>query len=297
MGFDLQRFISVRDGPNVRQSYDAVWVDYERGLWRFISFYSHPVQNRDLRPFDDYSNNHLTYGGFRAERQLTSDSSLSVILSRFTQDGARFPSVSGNERRNILDLHYAGKHAGIDWDLEAMRQGGDMGGDSIRAWAVGNLAGYTFAAAPWTPRLGLQVDAASGDKNRNDRQLNTFNPLFPKLPYFSEANLATPANLLDIQPNLTLTVTPRVTFNVGWNPLWKEAEQDAFYAPPLAAVTGTTGRSGSFMGQQLSTTVSWTIIDRLSISGTYVHYTPGDRLREIGGKSGDFFATWAQWQF
>ena len=46
MGFDLQRFISVRDGPNVRQSYDAVWVDYERGLWRFISFYSHPVQIR-----------------------------------------------------------------------------------------------------------------------------------------------------------------------------------------------------------------------------------------------------------
>ena len=28
---DLQRFVSVRDGPNVRQSYDAGWADYENG--------------------------------------------------------------------------------------------------------------------------------------------------------------------------------------------------------------------------------------------------------------------------
>ena len=45
--FDLQRFVSVRDGPNIRQSYDAAWADYERGPWRFITFYSQPVQARD----------------------------------------------------------------------------------------------------------------------------------------------------------------------------------------------------------------------------------------------------------
>jgi hypothetical protein len=38
IGFDLQRFVSIRDGPNVRQSYDAAWIDYEKGKWRYISF-------------------------------------------------------------------------------------------------------------------------------------------------------------------------------------------------------------------------------------------------------------------
>jgi hypothetical protein len=33
-------------------------------------FYSHPVQNRDVSPFDDYSSPKLTYGGFRVERQI-----------------------------------------------------------------------------------------------------------------------------------------------------------------------------------------------------------------------------------
>ena len=46
-GFDLQRFLSVRDGPNVRQSYDGVSVAYTRGPWRFIALYTDPVQNRN----------------------------------------------------------------------------------------------------------------------------------------------------------------------------------------------------------------------------------------------------------
>src|SRR5580704_11312558 len=28
--FDLQRFVSSRDGPNVRQSYDGAWAEYQR---------------------------------------------------------------------------------------------------------------------------------------------------------------------------------------------------------------------------------------------------------------------------
>lgn len=187
IGFDLQRFVSVRDGPNVRQSYDAAWLDYEVDRWRFISFYSHPVQDRDLRPFDDYSNDRLNYGGFRMERQLMSAAQVSVYFSRFTQDGVRFPSVSGNESRDIVDVHFSGKHAAIDWDVEGMTQSGQLGGEPIHAWAFGSLLGYTFMEIPWRPRAGLQFDAASGDKSPTDHELNTFNPLFPNGYYVTLA--------------------------------------------------------------------------------------------------------------
>ena len=33
VAFDLQRFASVRDGANVRQAFDGLWVRYERGDW------------------------------------------------------------------------------------------------------------------------------------------------------------------------------------------------------------------------------------------------------------------------
>ena len=68
MAFDLQRFVSVRDGPNVRQAYDALWLDWEKREWRFIGFWSRPVQYRGERPFDDFSNERLQNGGFRVER-------------------------------------------------------------------------------------------------------------------------------------------------------------------------------------------------------------------------------------
>jgi hypothetical protein len=59
-GFDLQRFLSVRDGPNVRQSYDGVSVAYTSGPWRYIALYTDPVQNRNSPLFDDYSSPHLS---------------------------------------------------------------------------------------------------------------------------------------------------------------------------------------------------------------------------------------------
>src|SRR5260221_5053584 len=147
-GFDLQRFVSVRDGPNVRQSYDAAWFDYEQGPWRYITFYSHPVQDRDLRPFDDDSNNQLTYGGFRVERKIADSTSLSAYLSRFTQDGARFPSGRGYERRDIVDVRFAGTKGSLDWDVEAMNQVGRIGPQDIEASAIGSLTGFTLPDFP-----------------------------------------------------------------------------------------------------------------------------------------------------
>lgn len=159
--FDLERFVSARDGPNVRQSYDAAWVDYEAYPWRLITFYSLPVQTRDLRAFDDYSSGRLTYGGARLERRLTETSQVTGYYSHLTNDNAKFLTVSGHEDRDIFDLRLGGTAGGFDWDAEAMGQVGEIGGESIRAWAVGSLGGYTFGDLLWSPRAGLQVDAAS----------------------------------------------------------------------------------------------------------------------------------------
>ncbi len=38
----------------------------------------------------------------------------------------------------------------------------------------------------WTPRLGLSIDVASGDRNPHDNKLETFNPLFPNGNYVAD---------------------------------------------------------------------------------------------------------------
>src|SRR6201984_2001661 len=112
---DLQRFVSVRDGPNVRQSYDAGWADYENGPWRFITFYSLPVQVRDNTIFDDYSSvNAQTFGGVRMERKLTDTININAYYANFTQTNVHFPNAAGDERRDIFDFRTSGTANHID---------------------------------------------------------------------------------------------------------------------------------------------------------------------------------------
>jgi hypothetical protein len=288
MGFDLQRFVSVRDGPNVRQSYDAAWVDYERGKWRYITFYSHPVQYRDLRPFDDYSNGRLTYGGFRVERKVTDFANVSAYFSRFTQDGAKFPSARGNEQRNIADVRFAGAKDSVDWDLEAMNQTGQIGSKDIEAWAFGSLAGYTMTGFPWKPRAGLQIDAASGNKNPNDHQFNTFNPLFPNGYYFTLAGYTGYANIIHVKPSLTLHPSQRLKLIAAIGMQWRESTADAVYTQPDIPVAGTVGRPGGYTGTYGQFRTDWAATSHISLAFEVVHFSIGRAIRAAGGHGSDY---------
>jgi hypothetical protein len=286
--FDLQRFVSVRDGPNVRQSYDAAWLDYERGKWTFIGFYSQPVQDRDLRAFDDYSSSRLTFSGVRIERALSGWGQVSAYYARFTQNAANFLSVSGNERRDVLDVRFGGKAKGFDWDVEAMNQTGAIGGDPIRAWAFGSLGGYTFAGLGWSPRLGLQVDAASGDSNPHDRVLGTFNPLFPNGYYVTMASYTGYVNFIHVKPSLTVHPTKTLTLMFAGAGQWRETTGDAVYIQPNIPVPNTAGRPGRFTGTYGQFRADWAVTSHYTAAIEAVHFAGADVIRQAGGHDGNY---------
>lgn len=89
--------------------------------------------------------------------------------------------------------------------MEATYQLGDFGNRSIGAYTFANDVGYTLTSVPWSPRLGLRLDLASGDADASDGRLGTFEAPFPNLPYLIVVNFAGPANLVDVHPSLTLS--------------------------------------------------------------------------------------------
>lgn len=296
MSFGSGRLISVREAPNVRRAFDGVRASWSgaEGI-RIDGFAVRPV-TPERGSFNDRSDSAQAFWGAYATVK-TGVTNFDLYYLGLDRENARFAQGTASERRHTVGARQFGKRAGFDWNIEEAVQFGSFGDASIRAWTVSANLGYTASELPFSPRFGFNADAISGDHNTKDGTLGTFNPLFPKLPYFSEANLAAPANLLDIQPNLTLTITPDVTASIGWNLLWKQALADAFYAPPLTPVRGTAGGSGRYIGQQVSFSTTWNVTEALAIGGTYVHYEPGGRTRDAGGQSGDFFTAWAQWQF
>jgi len=98
-----------------------------------------------------------------------------------------FTNVTGNERRNIIDIRTSGAVKGFDWDVEGMNQSGSIG----RADHPGR--GTRFISrlharrrAVETSHGALAVDVATGDHNPSDNRLETFNPLFPNGYYLAD---------------------------------------------------------------------------------------------------------------
>ena len=290
MNFDFQRFVSDRDGPNVRQSFDAAWGDYENGPWKFITFYSQPVQiyNFGAHPFDDYSSGANTFSVVRAQRELFGWATLSGYYAYYTLDNAKYLSVRGNERRDSIDIRFFAKTNGFDGDLEVMSQTGSIGNDTIRAWAVGSLSGYTFADIGWTPRLGIQFDAASGDSNPRDNVLQTFNPLFPNGYYFTLAGYTGYTNLIHVKPSIAVHPTNSLTLSLAVAAQWRETTADAVYTQGSVPVPGTAGQPGRYTGTYGQLDLNWAMTSHSSFAIQAVRFDVGDAIRRVGGHDSDY---------
>jgi hypothetical protein len=295
LSFGSSRLVSVRDSPNIRRAFDGV-----RTAWiaspdtRIDAFLVRPVAPQSGL-FDDRSDPAQVFWGVYGTSPVPGITGLKVDLYYLglNRERSRFAQGTADEHRHTVGARLFGKAGAFDWNVEGAYQFGRFGRADIQAWMVSAVVGYSFADLPFSPRIGLNADAISGDGNLRDGRLGTFNPLYPRLPYFSEANLVGPANLIDIQPNLTLTLLPTLKLTLGWNPLWKQAKADAFYGPTIAPVARTAGGAGRYLGHQVSTTLEWSPSEHLTLGGTYVAYEPGDRIRQAGGVSGSFAAGWA----
>ncbi len=288
MGFDLQRFVGVRDGPNVRQSFDAVWADWERSAWRVITFWSHPVQNVRGEPFDDSSSRRLQYGGFRIGRNDAGPGKLSAYYSRYEADAAHYLDGGGKERRDNVDVHYTVARGPVDADLEGMWQSGRVGSEQIRAWALGSVGGYTFEQARWRPRIGLQLDLASGDRRCGDGTLGTFNPLFPNAYYFTLMSTPTYVNLIHLRPSLELRPVHNLRLIARLGLQWRLTTEDAVYVIPNRPVPGTAGTAGRWTGIYEQLRAEWQINRNWAAAVEGVQYQVGDALRRAGGLNANY---------
>jgi hypothetical protein len=286
--FDLQRFVSSRDGPAVRQSFDAVWADWESGPWRVLGFLSQPVQYDDAKAFDDTSSGHFRFDVVRVERHVQGTNELSAYYGRFSRSNGRYGDAVGEEDRDVFDLRYAGALGAIDWDLEGMAQRGSVASARIRAWGLGGRAGYTFKTIAWSPRLGLQADAASGDRRKADGVLGTFNPLFPNGFYFSRAGYTGYANLIHLKPSVSVAPTAKLSVQAAVAGQWRETTRDAIYTQPNIALPGSAGVGGRWTGAYGQLHADYLINRNMTAGLEVVHYEVGQAIRQVGGQDSDY---------
>jgi hypothetical protein len=288
LAFGSGRLISVRESPNIRRTFNGARSFVRAGSLNIDALLVRPTSIK-RGVFDDGIDDEQWLYGIYATAPITAVSGLSVdfYYLGYERDQARFVQGTADEKRHSVGMRLFGKRGGADWDIEAAYQFGSFGSADISAWTVATAAGFTFERLPLKPRLGLKADIASGDKDPSDGSLQTFNPLYPKLPYFTEAGLVAPANIMDVHPTLDITPAPGLTISTGANLLWRHRRADAFYAPPLVAVPGLSGR-GRYIGTQFEAGAEWQASRYIEMKLSYVHFIPGSPIEQIGARNVDF---------
>jgi hypothetical protein len=276
------RIIDVREGPNVRRKFDGGRAMLSAGGWQVDGLAVQPTVLQ-TGVFDDrIDDRQQLWGVYASGRPFGADQTLDLYYLGFRDESAGYDQGRADEHRHSLGVRLAGAKGGWDWDLEALYQFGSFGAGDIRAWTAASTGGYRFAQAHFQPRIGLSANIASGDRNPNDADLETFNPLFPRGSYFSELALLGPRNFYDVHPSLTLELTDDISLVTDWNFFWRQSTKDGVYNPGGQLLRSGAGSSARFVGHSPSVALEWRATQHLTFTGIYSHFFPGQFIEDTG---------------
>jgi Alginate export len=296
------RLIDVREGPNVRLSFNGFKVKAGIGPWQIDGFAVRP--DTDEPGFFDNAPNHAVgFWGVYATRALPRNTLLDVYYLGLDRKEATFQRGTAQEVRHSLGARFshpiATQKPGWDFDYEGLWQFGTFGPANIRAWTVASEAGYRIPTIQLKPRFSVKADISSGD-NPNSKTLGTFNPLFPKGNYFGV--LATtgpgPINFIDIHPHVETTLPHDVNVSFDWIVQWRENVNDGVYAVPGFLIRAADGSRARFVGHRPGTEVRWQANRHLWFQADYGIFYAGRFLKETQpGRNLNYWALWAGYKF
>lgn len=299
MSYGSSRLVGVRESPNVRQSFDGLRATLSVRGWRVDGFLTKPVETgRGI--FDDAPAHARTFWGAYAVRpfKLLPGGNIDLYYLGIDRKSARFDQGAARERRNSVGTRLWGKGAGWDYNYELVYQWGNFGRGNIRAWTVASDNGYTPRDMRFRPRLGLKANATSGDRNPADRNLQTFNALFPKGAYFGEIALVGPSNHMDLHPSLDLRIKEKLTFTIASVFFWRESLRDGIYGNAVNLLRSGRASRARFVGTQPSVQAEWQINRHVTWVAVCSYFFTGAFPRETGSaRNVNYAGTWIAYKF
>jgi hypothetical protein len=142
--------------------------------------------------------------------------------------------------------------------------------------------GYSFSA-PWSPRLILAYDYASGDGDPNDGNNGRFDPLFGATVFdFSPTGIHTPFVRSNITgPGVIFSIHPhrQVSTYLHYRAFWLASDSDVWAGN--SGLRDVTGMSGSFLGQQWFVRAIWRALPNVQLEGGVAYRIDGDFQKSV----------------
>ena len=296
------RLVSVREGPNVRQSFDGARLKSQTGAWRIDLWAARPDLDKPGF-FNNVPDHRTAFWGVYATRPWLRRVSFDSYYLGLDRKSYKYNRGTAQETRHNLGARLwrspATKESDWDFDYEAVWQFGSFGTGGIRAWTVASDTGYSFLTLPLQPRVSVKADISSGDDPRSG-SLGTFSPIFPIGNYFGVlADTGPgPVNFIDVHPRVQAKLPRGVSISTDVVAQWRESLTDGVYAVPGFLLVPANGSRARFVGYRPGVEVRWQIDRHAWLQADYGVFLAGEFLKQASpGRNINYTEFWLGYKF
>ncbi len=308
LSYGDERLVGAFDWNNFGRTFDAVKLTYKTKGFTVDAFTSTPVviTSKNYNQSDFFNgtetNRDLIFSGLYGTFDSLPFGTLD-LYSLFineprgntsnVQGGLAAPVTTGSLKNHsdfvTLGTRVKGdpkKLNGLEFQGEFAYQVGDVRGLSLNAFAANVGAGYNFDL-PMKPRIYVEYNYASGDGNSADKNLGTFQNLFPtNHKFYGIMDVFAWQNLHNAMLSFKVTPMKNVTAQVDYNAFWLADTNDVWYrANGLTAVrplNATSRKASDYCGSEVDFIVTWNACKYVQVQGGYSHFFAGDYLKSTG---------------
>ena len=286
-----QRLVSVRNGPNTRQSFDGISTSVIFPNTT-LDFFSHCLVRSQRGAFNDnFSSAVKIWGSYITRMNVPVFGNVDIYYIGVQKPHSQLDDGVGREMRHSFGTRVWKNKGRLKSDVEAVFQGGKLADRRIRAWTVSFNTSYTFEHSKFTPQLGLKTEFISGNRRYDDMTVETFNPLFPSGAYFGLAAPFGPSNMFDVHPSVSLSLNRKLTWYLDYDVFWRAEKSDGIYTNNTTLIYTGRGNSHRFIGQQFSTDFLYSFCAFASATAEFKWFDAGPFLKAAGqGKDVLFLA-------
>ncbi|CAI2768664.1 Alginate export [Flavobacterium collinsii] len=222
--------ITLREGPNTRQAFDGLVVKHKFKNGTFDFFAVSKVVSKQYI-FDDQSMHDGLYGIYGTQYFSNSKFGVDYFLVDFQSNARRYNYQSGFEDRQTYGIRLFSSLKTINFEFEAAYQTGKFNDLTIEAYTIAANINVTVLPAKKTI-IGFAANIASGDKDRGDNKLNTYNLLYAKPAYGLVAPLGA-TNIISFGPYIKINPVRKLNILTQVYFMERNSNQDGTYSPAM----------------------------------------------------------------
>ena len=295
IGYGASRLIGIREGPNMRRSFDLVKLAYKKGKGSLNIIYGKELTygfdafDNASNLFEDHTANPEIWGVYLQENAIGRPGNLDFYYFGFRSNAAQFNDEIGEETRHSIGVRSYGNLGRYSFNTELIYQFGELGESNISAYNFETDWKYVLVENGWRPTLGLRLDFSSGDANTGDGKIQTFNPMFVNPAIYSLAAVNTPANLTSFHPNLTVSPLKGFSIYMDYALFYRTQNNDGLYTPPRFLSRESNGSNEKHIGDVIGLQATWEINRNISFDLRSAYFIAGKFIEATGDSENTFY--------